>query len=75
MQLLTPSLHLLIKLLYLLLQGLDILLSLLLDRSDVGLQLGYSALRLLSVDTAAAVLAVGMFLVRLIMTLGHPSQA
>ena len=65
MQLPMPSLHLFKELLY-------ILLCLLLDRSDVGLQRRYGALRLLSVDTAAAVLAVFIFLLRLI--LGYRSQ-
>ena len=74
MQLLTPSLHVLEEFLLALLQRLDILLSLLLERSDEELELSYGALRLFSVDTAAAVLAVWMFLLRLILTLGYPSQ-
>ena len=71
MQLLMPSLHLLEQLLIILLQGLDIPLSLLLELNDKELERRYSALRLLRVGTAAAVLAVGILLLRLILTDGY----
>ena len=74
MQLLTPSLHVLEELLLALLQRPDILLSLLLERSDEELELSYGALRLFNVDTAAAVLAVWILLLRLIMTYGYFTQ-
>ena len=68
MQLLMLSLHLLEQFLMILLQGLDIPLSLLLELRDKELELSYGALRLLRVDTAAAVLAVRIHLLRLILT-------
>ena len=69
-----PSLHLLKELLLILLQGLELLLHLLLEESDVRLELGYGPLRLFSVDTAAAVLAVFKFLLRLIQSFGYITQ-
>ena len=78
MQLLTPSQHILEELLLALLQRLDILLSLLLERIKEELELSYGALRLSNRNPKiAAVLIqfrVWILPLRLILTYGYLTQ-